>query len=176
MFEILEVYSLIGMNWMTKHPRLYMPVLAVYRYLDGRQPCHRDLTDQTWIFSWARKLQKRTAGHTLCRVITGTSDLNATSIERIRIHSLAANIIRLIGWTIVIVYYILRVLYFFNLATIFNFKSIRHSFHRTYKLLNVLVNGSVWTDNTVGRGWRQTPGPRSGIRAISNWNVLLSIE
>lgn len=105
-FEDLEVYTL--MNWMTKHPRFL--ILAVYHYLDGRQPCHHDLVDQTWIMSHKLQKQKR-KGHTrnLWKLITRIFDLDAFSIERVRIHRLAVNIIRPINWTIAVDYYIPRV-------------------------------------------------------------------
>ena len=102
----------------------------------------------------SHKLQeKKITGHTgnLWKVITRIFDLDALSIERIRVHSLAVNIIRPINWTKVIVYYILRVVCSFNLATIVNFKGIRLSFHRGDKLLDVLLDGSVWADNTLRR-------------------------
>ena len=88
--------------------------------------------------------QKRT-GHTgsLWREITGISDLDATSIERIGIHGLAVDVVRPItcNRTIVIAY-IVRVAYLFTIFSIC---------HRRYNVFNVVVDGSVWADDTVGR-------------------------
>ena len=109
---------------------------------------------ETWTFSWATnyKSKKRT-GHTrdLWKVITRISDLDALGIERIHIQSLAVNIT---NWTIVTDYHILRVVYFFNIATILRVSNTTSSSNED----NILVNG---------RGWQQRSRPKA-IRAIDH--------
>lgn len=71
-----------------------------------------------------RKKRARRTSH-LWKVIPRIFDLDATSVEGIHVHSLAViKLICSINWVIVIIYYVLCVVYFFDLDTVFNFMCI----------------------------------------------------